>query len=85
MTQTLDWTAVMAAVHRERFIPDVIYRHDRDRDGNDLVPVGRHTDPAAWSATVAADEPLYTQVDNGRERNTEHVAAARRWTGWSPA
>jgi protein-L-isoaspartate O-methyltransferase len=65
VTLTLDWTAVMAAVPRERFIPDVIYRHDRDRDGNDLVPVDRHTDPANWSAMVAADEPVYTQVDNG--------------------
>jgi hypothetical protein len=55
----------MAVVTREGFIPDVIYRHDRDRDGNDLVPVDRHTDPATWSAMVAADEPIYTQVDNG--------------------
>jgi len=65
VTQTLDWADVMTRVPRERFIPDVIWRHDRERAGNDLVPVDRRTDPAVWEAMVAADGPVITQVDNG--------------------
>jgi len=65
VTQTLDWAEVMARVPRERFIPDIIWRHDRTRAGNDLVPVDRRTDPATWAALVAAEGPVITQVDNG--------------------
>ena len=60
-----DWAAVMARVPRERFIPDLIWRHDRGRSGNDLVPVDRRQDPDGWAALVAADEPVNTQVDHG--------------------
>ncbi len=70
----VDWAAVMARVPRERFIPDRIWRHDREREGNDLVPVDRDTDPAGWAALVAADEPVKIQVDHG------HPAADG--TGW---
>lgn len=69
MTQTLDWSQVMSRVPRERFIPDIIWRHDRGRVGPDLVPVDRRTDPDTWAAMVAADEPVITQVDNGRRRD----------------
>ena len=65
MTQTLNWAEVMARVPRERFIPDIIWRHDPDRLGNDLVPVDRRADPDTWTAIVAADGPVLTQVDNG--------------------
>lgn len=62
---TLSWADVAAKVPRESFIPPVIYRHDRTRAGNDLVPVDRATEPELWAALVAADEPVITQVDNG--------------------
>lgn len=62
---SIDWAEVMAAVPRELFIPDRIWRHDRTRIGPDLVPVDRRTDPELWAAMVAADEPVITQVDNG--------------------
>ena len=65
MTETLDWPRVTAAVPRERFIPDVIWRHDPGRQGNDLLPVDRRTDPDTWTAIVAGDGPVLTQVDNG--------------------
>ena len=65
MTETLDLPQVMARVPRQLFIPDIIWRHDRDRVGNDLVPVDRRTDPDTWMAIVAADGPVLTQVDNG--------------------
>ncbi len=62
----IDWAEVMDRVPRERFIPQVIWRHERGRGGNDHLPVDRATDPDAWAAMVAADEPVVTQVDNGR-------------------
>lgn len=61
-----DWAEVMAHVPRERFVPEVIWREERDRGGNDLLPVDRATDPDGWAAIVAAEEPVITQVNNGR-------------------
>lgn len=62
----VNWAAVMAGVPRERYIPDRIWRHERGREGNDLVPVDRASDPAGWAALVAADTPVDIQVDHGR-------------------
>jgi protein-L-isoaspartate(D-aspartate) O-methyltransferase len=66
VSQVIDWSALMARVPRELFIPDRIWRLDRGRAGNDLVPVDRCTDPRTWTALVAGDEPVITQVDNGQ-------------------
>lgn len=65
MTSTLNWSEVMERVPRERFIPDLIWRHERGHPGNDLLPVDRRTDPETWAAIVTADGPVTTQVDNG--------------------
>ena len=66
MTRTLDWSAAMLRVPRERFIPDRVWRLEPDRAGPDLIPIDRDVEPRRWAAMVAADEPVYTQVDNGR-------------------
>jgi protein-L-isoaspartate O-methyltransferase len=60
------WAEVMQAVPRHRYIPDTIYRHQRDRPGNDLVPLHRHEQPDEWLHLVYSDESVNTQVDGGR-------------------
>jgi protein-L-isoaspartate O-methyltransferase len=58
--------AALRAVPRHLFIPDLIYRHDRGRAGNDLVPVHRGQQPEQWLRLVYADEAVNTQVDDGQ-------------------
>lgn len=62
----VDWAQVMARVPRERFVPDRVWRQEQGRVGNDFVPVDRAEEPERWTAMVAADEPVVTQVNNGR-------------------
>lgn len=59
------WAAVLRAVPRHRFLPDVIYRHERGRPGNDLVPLRRADEPGAWLELAYSDVPINTQVDDG--------------------
>ncbi|HEY4007240.1 MAG TPA: hypothetical protein VGM60_18935, partial [Pseudonocardia sp.] len=66
--------AALRAVPRHLFIPDTIYRHQRGRAGNDLVPVHRGERPEQWLALVYADEAVNTQVDDGQP--------AEDGTGW---
>jgi protein-L-isoaspartate(D-aspartate) O-methyltransferase len=59
------WAAVLHAVPRHRYLPDVIYRHERGRPGNDLVPLHRAAEPERWLEMVYSDIPINTQVDDG--------------------
>jgi protein-L-isoaspartate O-methyltransferase len=57
-----DWRDELAAVPRDRFVPDLIWL---DTD-NGYVALRKSDDPAVWHASVSADEPIVTQVDDGR-------------------
>jgi protein-L-isoaspartate O-methyltransferase len=46
-------------------MPELIYRHERGRPGNDLVPLRRSEHPDGWLDLVYADAPVNTQVDDG--------------------
>jgi protein-L-isoaspartate(D-aspartate) O-methyltransferase len=63
---TRQWAAALHAVPRHAFVPETIYRHERGRGGNDLVPVRRAEQPDEWLNLVYADQPVNTQVNNGR-------------------
>lgn len=54
-----DWTG---QVERRLFIPDTIWT--QEEEGGWYAPVRRADDPVAWSALVAADEPVVTQVEH---------------------
>jgi len=62
---TGSWAAALHTVPRHHFIPDVIYRHERGRPGNDLVPLHRADEPEHWLDLVYSDVPINTQVDDG--------------------
>ena len=59
------WAAAMCAVPRHLYMPELIYRHERGRPGNDLVPLRRSEHPDGWLDLVYADAPVNTQVDDG--------------------
>jgi protein-L-isoaspartate O-methyltransferase len=56
-----DWHGELAAVARERFVPDTIWLDT----GTGYAPLRRLDDPVAWRGHVAANEPIVTQVDDG--------------------
>ncbi len=56
-----DWRRELAAVARERFVPDTIWLDT----GTGYAPLRRSDDPAAWRRHVAADQPIVIQVDDG--------------------
>ena len=56
-----DWRGELAAVARERFVPDTIWLNT----GSGYAPLHRRDDPAAWQRHVAADQAIVTQVDDG--------------------
>jgi protein-L-isoaspartate O-methyltransferase len=62
---TRQWAAAMASVPRHQFMPDVLYRHERGRAGNDLVPVRRDDEPDRWLELVYSDTSITTQVNDG--------------------
>ncbi|SDR06994.1 protein-L-isoaspartate(D-aspartate) O-methyltransferase [Actinopolyspora saharensis] len=51
-------------VPRDRFVPSVVWLENPAGDG--FTPVSRTDDEAGWRALVEADEPIVTQVDDGR-------------------
>lgn len=57
------WADAFAAVDRAAFVPDLCWFDD---ENGDLQPLGRDTDPDRWRATVYSDEPIVTQLDEGR-------------------
>ena len=56
-----DWHGELAAVARERFVPDTIWLDT----GTGYAPLRRPEDPVAWRRHVAANEPIVIQVDDG--------------------
>ena len=56
-----DWHRELAAVARERFVPDTIWVDT----GTGYAPLRRPDDPLAWRTRVAANEPIVIQVDDG--------------------
>lgn len=62
----VDWPALLTLAPREKFVPDVIWRREQDRIGNEQVPVNRQRVPERWAELAAADVPLTTQVDYGQ-------------------
>jgi protein-L-isoaspartate O-methyltransferase len=61
MENMADWHGELAAVARERFVPDTIWLDT----GTGYAPLRRLDDPVAWRGHVAANEPIVTQVDDG--------------------
>ncbi|HEY4020863.1 MAG TPA: methyltransferase domain-containing protein [Pseudonocardiaceae bacterium] len=57
-----DWHRELAAVARERFVPETIWLDT----GTGYAPLRRPDDPVAWRRHVAANEPIVIQVDDGR-------------------
>jgi protein-L-isoaspartate O-methyltransferase len=57
-----DWRGELAAVARERFVPDTIWLDT----GSGYAPLHRLDDPLGWRRHVAANEPIVIQVDDGR-------------------
>jgi protein-L-isoaspartate O-methyltransferase len=56
-----DWHGELAAVARDRFVPDTIWLDT----GTGYAPLRRPDDPLAWRRHVAANEPIVIQVDDG--------------------
>lgn len=61
------WLSAMDAHPRVSFLPDVIYRYDRDLGDNDLVPLSRVAHPGEWLAFALEARPVATQVDDGAD------------------
>jgi protein-L-isoaspartate O-methyltransferase len=59
------WAAAMRSVPRHHYIPDVIYRRERGRVGNDLLPLRRGEEPEEWLDRVYSDLPVTIQVNDG--------------------
>jgi protein-L-isoaspartate O-methyltransferase len=60
------WRGAFLEVPRHAFIPELVWRHDREMGGYcDLVPVRRCDDPQYWLAAAYANAPVNTQVDDG--------------------
>jgi protein-L-isoaspartate O-methyltransferase len=60
------WDELIAQVPRRRFIPDVIWRREAERIGNEQVPVSRNNNAAAWEELADLDAPVTIQVDYGK-------------------
>lgn len=58
-----DWHA-QAPVPREPFVPPVVWQHDPSLGG--FTAVSRRESNDEWQSLVDADEPIVTQVDDGR-------------------
>lgn len=56
-----DWHGELAAVARDRFVPDTIWLDT----GTGYAPLRRLDDPVTWRRHVAANEPIVIQVDDG--------------------
>ncbi len=60
------WRAAFTEVPRHEFIPELVWRHDRDAGRNcDLVSLRRCDDPQRWLERAYANAPVNTQVDDG--------------------
>ncbi len=60
------WRATFTEVSRHEFIPELVWRHDRDTSAHcDLVPLRRRDDPQRWLELAYANAAVKTQVDDG--------------------
>jgi protein-L-isoaspartate O-methyltransferase len=78
MKTRTDWRELIAAVPRDPFIPETIWvdigaAHSR----SGFIALSKRDDLRRWRELVAGNEPVITQVDEGR--------TAAGDTGWSPS
>jgi protein-L-isoaspartate(D-aspartate) O-methyltransferase len=60
------WRAAFTEVPRHEFIPELVWRYDRDAGAHcDLVPLRRRDDPQLWLELAYANALVNTQVDDG--------------------
>ncbi len=60
------WRAAFTEVARHVFVPELVWRQDRDVEGDcDLVPLRRAEDPVRWLEMAYANASVSTQVDDG--------------------
>jgi protein-L-isoaspartate(D-aspartate) O-methyltransferase len=60
------WRATFTEVARHVFIPQLVWRQNRDAGGDcDLVPLRRAEDPQRWLELAYANDSIITQVDDG--------------------
>jgi protein-L-isoaspartate O-methyltransferase len=60
------WRPAFTEVARHAFVPELVWRQDRDCKGNcDLVPLHRAEDPQRWLELAYANDSVITQVDDG--------------------
>jgi protein-L-isoaspartate(D-aspartate) O-methyltransferase len=60
------WRAAFTEVPRHEFIPELVWRHDRDTIVHcDLIPLRRRDDPQRWLELAYANAAVTTQVDDG--------------------
>jgi protein-L-isoaspartate O-methyltransferase len=58
------WASALAAVPRERFIPDQMWV-DEGADDIECVPLDRADEPERWRAAVYSNKVIVTQFDDG--------------------
>jgi protein-L-isoaspartate O-methyltransferase len=59
------WASAVAAVRRERFIPDRIWVDEGGDDDIECVPLDRAAEPARWQDAVRSNKVIVTQFDDG--------------------
>jgi protein-L-isoaspartate(D-aspartate) O-methyltransferase len=60
------WRTALTEVPRHVFVPELVWRHDEDSNGNcDLVPLRRAEDPQRWLELAYANDFVTIQVDDG--------------------
>ncbi|MGH3752486.1 MAG: methyltransferase domain-containing protein [Pseudonocardiaceae bacterium] len=60
------WRAAFTEVARHEFIPELVWRYDRETSAHcDLVPLRRGDDPQGWLERAYANASVTTQVDDG--------------------
>nr|MDQ3762655.1 hypothetical protein [Actinomycetota bacterium] len=60
------WRVAFTEVSRHEFIPELVWRHDRDTDSDcDLVPLRHRDDAYGWLELAYANAAVTTQVDDG--------------------
>ncbi|WP_158889475.1 methyltransferase domain-containing protein [Amycolatopsis anabasis] len=62
----MDWKEALATVPREPFVPRIVWVGNPSGEG--FVSLDREAEPDQWSALVAGNELIVTQVDDGRTR-----------------
>jgi protein-L-isoaspartate O-methyltransferase len=73
-----DWRELIAQVPREPFIPETIWVDiNAAHPQSGFTALSKHDHPQRWRELVAANEPVITQVDEGRTAVGD--------TGWSPS